>query len=311
MDEYGFSPERVTLENLDELSRQMSLVSEARGYEIADIAMAAADFTRLMLADGMDVADALSVISEELSFGDYPEAEGIPDGAGGGAVLLPVLDRAALVRSYASFMADGGKPLTEADFLGGGEVGERYAYVRNQFSDEAYDVFAAACTDPRVKYYPSFKECITALSEGDADRILFPLEERGGVRLPTVAELILRYDLKINSITPVFGIGADADLKYAELSRYFTASPRGEDDDGYLELRAPIGAGVSELLAVAELYGMSVYRLSTHTVSGEDDTQSYVSVVLREGEEGIVGLLLYLSLFGGDTVPVGVYKNLE
>ena len=302
-DEYGFSPYKVTIDNLDELDKKAISLIEARGYEIDDIASAAAEYTARMLADGLGVYDVLSVISES------PE---LVRGEEGGSVLREVSDREHFVRSYLGAMRDIGEEIRESDFLGEPELGERFAYVRNQFSDEAYDVLSAERTDPRVRYYKSFRECAAALASGEVDSILLPLEERGGVRLPGVAELIYRYDFRINAVTPVFGLLADADVKYAEISRRFRPLSRSEDDDGYLEIRVPAsGAPVSELMAVSELFGMSVYRISTHTVDAEGESLVHISLVLREGECGILPFLTYIAIFAKDALPVGIYKNLE
>lgn len=315
IEEYGFSPSEVTLENLGELSARADIESEARLYELSDIADAAAEFSLPLIDAEVGVPELLSMLSEGLSAGlGVSAAVSSPThSALGNRTLESVLDRARLTELYLGRMSELSHPLFEGDFLGMPEDGQLYGYVKNPLSDEAYDVLTEELSDPRVRYYKSFADCAAALAIGEVEHILLPLEERGGVRLPTVAELIYRYDFKINSVTPVFGPAADADVKYAEISRRFRRSSKREGDDRYLELRVPAGDGgqLPELLLAASALGMSVYRVNTHTLDVEGERVAFFSLVLREGRTDLSPMLTYLGLFAEDFVPVGVYKNLE
>ncbi len=316
-DEYGFLPPSVTLGNLDELSREVSLIDEARLYEIRDIAASAAEFSVTMLDTELGIYEVLSMLSETLTFGEYPIDGGTPDElkalVGRSLSRLSALDRAAFSDAYVSELRSRSHRLAEGDFLAPHTGGELVGYVRNALSDEAYDVFSEELRDPRVRYYSTLRESAAALAGGEVDYLLLPIEERGGVRLPTVAELIYRYDFKINSVTPVFGFDAGADMKYALVSRYFKLPQHRHGDDRYVELRIPSGDGsaLAELLSVASYYGMSAYRVNTLTFDTEGESVTHFSLVLRDGGASLTPLLTYLAVFSPDFVPVGVYKNLE
>ena len=43
----------------------------------------------------------------------------------------------------------------------------------------------------------------------------------------------------------------------------------------------------------------------------EGESETYFSVVIRDSGNNFAGLLTYFTLFIGDFVPVGIYKNLE
>ena len=202
--------------------------------------------------------------------------------------------------------------MTEKDLLPTGEGTETFIYLRNALADEAYDVFSQDFTDPRVRYVASLTECARAVASGESRFCLLPLEERGGARLPTVAELIFHNDLKINAVTPVFGFDGTADLKYALLSSDFILPDCTADDDRYLEVRVnahdPI---MSELFLTVGYFGHTLYRTDTVSFDSEGETGRYFSLVIRDGGGGFDGLLVYLSLFAEDFSPVGIYKNLE
>ncbi len=315
--EYGYSASDVTLGNLDRLSRESSTIGELRFLEIGDIAASAAAACLSLMEAGLGIYDALSFISEGVSFGDYPIADTpvsesvthLRAAVGG----MQGLDRAAFADLLASRMNKLGHSLSEWDFLPTRSPSATFTYVKNRFSDEAYDVLSADFDDPRVKYSDSFKDCARALEEGTASYCLVPLEEKGGARLAGIAELICRYDFKINAVTPVFGFDGDADLKYALISKHFKAEVREAGDDRYLELRvaSTAVAALSELLSVASYFGMSVYRINTVSIPFEGESTAFFSLVLREGATGLVSLLTYIALFATEFVPVGLYKNLE
>ena len=189
--------------------------------------------------------------------------------------------------------------------------GETFAYVRNSFSDEAYDVFSQDFIDPTVRYYKTFRDCARAVTAGDLTYCLLPLEEKGGVRLHTVSEIIFRNDFKINSVTPVFGQDGNADMKYALVSRGFTVPERNEDDDFYLEIRLGADSPLSEVLSAVDSFGMSIYRINTVTFDTEGEAETYFTVVIKDGVGSFAPILTYLALFLRDFVPVGIYKNLE
>ncbi len=315
--EYGYSPSEITLANLDRLSRESSTIDELRLLEINDLASDAAQLCSSLIRTGLGIYDALSLISEGLSFGSYPVADTpLPDSATHLRAALRAVcgsDRARFSEIFVREMGERGSVVTEADYLPSVDVDATFTYVKNRFSDEAYDVLSVDYDDPRVRYSSSFKECAKALEDGSVSYCLFPLEEKGGARLPGIAELIYRHDFKINAVTPVFGFEGDADLKYALVSKHFAVRHREEGDDRYLELRisAALDSELSELICVASYLGFGVYRLNTVTIPAEGESASFFSIVLREGASGLSALLTYVALFAPDLVPVGVYKNLE
>lgn len=316
-DDMIFSTDKVILSNLDRLSREHSAVSEQRLLELYGVAFPMTDSTLDLFDSGLGVIEALATLSETLVLGEYPLSEyNTPENRSiisKANKVLQNIDKAYLVDIYLKILADRGHKITEADFLPNVSMPETFTYVRNSLSDEAYDVFSQEFSDPKVCYSKSFKECAKAVSSGDATYCLLPLEEKGGVRLPTVSEIIFRNDFKINSVTPVFGPDGTADMKYALVSRCFNVPKRGRDDDGYLEIR--IGADsdfvLLEVISAAEYFGMSPYRVNTVTFDTEGESETYFSLVVKDLGNSFAGFLTYLALFIRDFVPVGIYKNLE
>ena len=203
--------------------------------------------------------------------------------------------------------------ISEDDFLLSRRLNESFVYVKNPFADEAYDVFSQSFTDPRVRYAQNFKEAISFLDNGTASHCLLPFEEGGGKRIRSVEELIFKYDLKINAVTPVFGFDGSADMKYAMVSKGFTKLARRKDDDRYLEIRLTIDdcTDISELFSIAKATGLGTYKIETLYFDTDEGVLPYISVVFKGTNGDFAPILVYLTLFTQSYTIVGLYKNLE
>ena len=312
-----FPISEAVLSNLERLSREESIIGEQRLLELYDVALPAVRASIELLDEGLESYEMLSVISEGLSFGDYYlSVDTTPEYRARIAKCLDTLsrtDKSLFTELYAEGLASLGRPITERDLLPSFSGAETFTYVRNSFSDEAYDVFSQDFDDPKVRYSQNFKESAQAVTNGNVTYCLLPLEEKGGTRLPTVSEIIFRNDFKINSVIPVFGPDSNADMKYALVSKSFTVPERMKDDDLYLEIR--IGATgdttLAEVFGAVDYFGMSVYRVNTVTFDTEGEEETYFSVVIKDLGNSFASLLIYFTLFVRDFTPVGIYKNLE
>ena len=312
-----FSVREAVLSNLERLSREHSVIGEQRLLELYDIALPMVKASAELLDDGLESYEMLSVLSEGLTFGDYSVSDDTtPEHRALVSKSLNTLsrsDKALFTELYLKGLYDLGRNMTESDFLPSSLRPETFTYVRNSFSDEAYDVFSQDFSDPTVRYSATFKECARAVSADEVTYCLLPLEEKGGVRLPTVSEIIFRNDFKVNSVIPVFGPDGNADMKYALVSKNFTVPGRMKDDDLYLEIR--IGADgdstLAEVFGAVDHFGMSIYRINTVTFDTEGESETYFSIVIKDGGGSFAPILTYLTLFLRDFVPVGIYKNLE
>ncbi len=317
MEEYVFVPSGENISNLSRISSEFSLVIEKRICELSEIAFCAARYAHTLIAEGMEIYEVLSLLSDCKDFSEFRvHGDALSDNASrlnSCFSSLSALDKAIFSELFVKFCNKNGDKISEKRFLRGAAVeGERFIYVKNAFSDEAYDVFSADFTDPRVKYAGDFKEAIRTVLNGDSDFCLLPIEE-GGARLPSVAQLVFGSDLKISSVTPVFGLDGSADMKYALLSREFSIPPVNADDDRYLELRinSELDTALSEILSVAQYYNIEVYRVNTVGFETNDGKRFYYSIVLRDEGIDFSEFLVYLTTFVDDFTPIGIYNNLE
>ena len=317
MDSFIIGFHKNNRDNLTELSSSFSLIGERRVLELHDVASEISLAICDQLASGLTLAEALALVGQSPLVLDYQLHEDhLLDNRDRLRLLLTRIsdvDRVVFTSLLKDALERNNITITEGDFWPEEDVDELITYVKNPLSDEAFDVFSQDMTYPRLSYRHSFRECASSINRGDCGYALFPLEERGGVRLPTVTELLRKNDFKINAITPVFGPRGDSELKYALVSRFFLIPVINEDDDLYLEVRIDSSSSsLSSLLCAAELFGHSVFRINTVTSEEDGETSSSLNLVFKdEGRRGFGSLLLYLALFSEDHVTEGIYKNLE
>ncbi len=312
-----FIPSDITSDNISELSIRQCELEELRICELSELADSAAEVAEAMSREGCEIYEILSIISEGFSEPQVlPSNDSLAKNIKSLTAYLKVLssyDKTVFSRLLSQKLSEMGIDVTESAFLYEGVGNGVFTYVKNALADEAYDVFSQDFSDPRLKYSKSFKDAVSLVVSGECEYSILPLEEKGGVRLFSIASLIQSEDLKINSVIPVFGFEGNADMKYALVSKHFTVPEIMPDDDRYLEIRVPADSSVpiSELLSSADAMGSSVYRVNTLSFNTDDGPANFYSIVFRDGGEDFSNLLIYLTLFSGSYTAVGLYKNLE
>lgn len=307
---------KCNLENLKTLSAKAALILERRILELHELCCSVEETMKSSYGNIDNIYELLSLFSEEYQPSDFQvHSECLPiniDIITRNLSLLSSTDKCIFCDLLVSRDSKGSFPITEESFITNKTAGETFTYVKNPISDEAYDVFTENLYDPRVFYSKTFKEAVHKVIDGVVDFCLLPLEEKGD-RIHSVNELILSHDLKINEVTPVFGLDGTADMKYAKISKYLNLPYKASGDDRYLEIRLPTDTEITvgQIISAAEVFGNSVYRINTETLKSEGEDRNYYSVVFRDDKDGFAKILTYLTLFTGDYIPVGIYKNLE
>ncbi len=315
---YGeFVPNKCIIENLNKLSERLSLLEERRICEIADIAGAATARFSEMISDDYDIYEIISVFSElfsnrEIKVHDFCLKEN-EESLISFMKRISATDKVVFSEFFYKMLLDVGIKISESDFFERANENSTVAFVKNALAAEAYDVFSQQIENPRLKYAKDMKEAVTLLLSGEAGFAVLPFEERGAQRLKAVSEIIFKEDLKINSVTPVFGPYGGANMKYALVSRYMSIPDISEGDDRYLEIRLSSkgDSPIFEIFSAAAEYKITPYRINTINFETPDGEEPYCSVVFKLDSGDFAPFLLYLTLFVADYTSVGIYKNLE
>ena len=317
MSDIEFTPHKNNLANLNELSREGSILSEKRICELYELSSKASKLATEMLNSGFGIYEALTLISQ--GYCDSPKIiheNHLPENLSllnSYATTFSVCDKVSFSRLFFKGLSTRGVFLSEKDFFETAAREESIAYVKSQLANEAYDVFSEDFKAPRLKYTADIKEAVSLVTKGEVGYAILPLEEKGGARLSSITELLFKSELKINSVTPVFGALGNADMKYALVSSSISLPSCEEEDDRYLELRisAEDTEKFSELVSVAESLGITLYRVNTINFESDGESSPYFSLVLKTETGDFTEILIYLTMFISDDVSVGIYKNLE
>lgn len=314
MNEYGLYISGVSYDNLKELANLYATVSERRILELREIAELSADLFVDMTDSGFSEHEIISFLSGEFSLDSYePSGRQLPEHTLQISAQLKGLvgfDRAAFAMAFVDVLNSREIKICERSVLPEKESGGIVSYMKNALADEAYDVFSVELDSLPLKYADSMRSAASAVSQGDAAYCLLPLEDRGA-RIASVSALISAFDLKINSVTSVFGPDGSADMKYALLSRGYRIPTVEAEDDVYLEFKLTEGktedmAGVMNALLS---FSHTVYRIGTD--SDSDGGLPSVNFVIKDGGGGFTAMLVFLALFYPTANIIGMYKNLE
>jgi len=316
MDEKIFLPNENVVSNIEKLSKKLTLSCEMRLCEMHELTETAADFITDMIKEDYSVKEAVSLLTDFVCEKRYlpcdvmEENKHILDSF---MTLVSSHDKVSFSSMLLTALKSRGLSLSESDFLEIEKPDDSIALVKGPLSGEAYDVFSEELREPRLRYVSDTKEAVAMVVGGEVGYCVLPFEERGGVRLSSISEQIFREELKINSVTPVFGPYGGADMKYALLSRCLTAKTVNVGDDRYLEIRISDSSSalLSELTVAANAFGLGVYRINTISLPTEDGDKRFMSLVFSVENRDFSDMLLYLTLFISEYTPVGIYKNLE
>ena len=303
--------------NLSALSLAQSVEMEKRICEIAEIAAVTADGIIALSKDGYGLYEIVEMLRETAYTYDDPECSAsLPENRKRiGAYLSTVsgIDKGVFAELLSTMLDEKPYKIAEDDFLQSSDGDETVTYVKNKLSDEAYDVFSQELADPRVFYSSSFRDAALAVANEKTRFCILPLEELGGARLSGIEELIFKHDLKINMITPVFGVDGMADMKYALISKQFFVPDFSPDDDRYVEikLQAEDSAELLDVITAANALGISVYRVNTLCLDADEGKEASFTLVLKRSGKTFVDILFYLAFFSPSHTLVGIYKNLE
>ena len=315
--EYDVTLNETTSDNLIAIAREQSMLEEARICELHELSADIIERAYSIFGTEIEIFDVLSLFSElELDFDIENQTDVLENNIERLSEYrrqLSLFDKAVLCELILEILKQKGRNITESDFLKQKHRDETFVYVKNPFADEAYDVFSESFTNPRVEYAKDFRQALQRISDGDVSYCLLPLEDKGGSRIHSVAQLIFDGDFKINSVIPVFGFDGLADMKYALVSKYFTVPHKNKEDDRYLEIRIPkdTDTPLSEILLAAQLYNHGIYRIGTVEFDTEEGARRFYSIVFRDDGRDFTNLLTFLTLFTSSYSPIGVYKNLE
>lgn len=194
-------------------------------------------------------------------------------------------------------------------------AGDRVAYLRNTYTDTAYDTFSTVLRNASPTYYSDFPGVCEALYYDRATACILPLENSADGKLLRFYTLLTKYDLRIAYVTSVTAYDTDVTTRYALLRRSVSV-PRPEDCDAlgmYLEFRmiADEDIPLFRILAAADAYHLSLTRVDSVPGPNEDDDRIAYDLILRVEDGGDpASMLTYCYLLVPGFTLLGIYLDL-
>ncbi len=199
--------------------------------------------------------------------------------------------------------------MSELDIRPPLHTGERIAYMKNTYTDTAYEYFEAALPHAVPALQSDFQSVCEAVYYGRATACILPLENSTDGRLLRFYHLAYKYDLRIAMVTDVTAEETDVTTRYALLRRALSVPAGDEDPDSiYLECRVTPdeGYGLSDVLLAVDTFGLTPVRVDT-TPSGDVLGETAFDLILRVGEGDLPAMLVFFYLMMPHYTILGIY----
>lgn len=218
-------------------------------------------------------------------------------------------DRIAYIHAYLAMREQKKRPLRLCDLLPIAESGTcRIAYVRNPYTDEAYETFANALSSPTVYYADSFREACGAVAAREADFCILPYRHTGG-HLPSFSELAGRYSLYICALCRVYHADGTDVTTFALYGRELLP----QEDDGTVYLRCSFLAADTAAfachLSAAGMLGAALEDVQAVPYADREGALLCSATVLPK-RNILLPWLTYLLAFADGASCQGLYKEI-
>ena len=173
-------------------------------------------------------------------------------------------------------------------------------YVKSPYADTAYLSFAKTREDARALYYEDFTQVCEDVYYGRSTYCILPISNSKDGRLGGFRNLVTKYSLI--TVQTVKVQSQDTETLFALMKRDLEIPKTA--DGAFFEFRLPSKCSLGSVLTVARACSMEATSVDMRS-DGD-----FCDIVLKVNDEGICGLLAYLSLEHPDFVPLGIYKEI-
>ena len=179
------------------------------------------------------------------------------------------------------------------------------SYVKNKYSDHAFDELSPCIDEPRIVYAKNFVGVCEDVSHGFATYGILPIATPDG-DIEAVKRLLSAYELKICAVTDIRAEDG-ALTKYALISDRLRFVFDAESRYFAFSLASGGADSAEKMLEAFSIFGLNVCSVNLNSAY----TGGYNSYFcIKENNENLSKLLLYLSLFYPDFVVNGFYSEI-
>jgi len=187
----------------------------------------------------------------------------------------------------------------------------KVSYLRNKFTEKAFDKFAKHIDDAKIMHADSFEDSCMDTYNGICEYCILPTENSKDGKLTAFYKLIEKYDLHICASTTVKN--EDVSTTVSLLSRDIGFTHTGELSKGRIfefGITCPDPSDIGGILSVASAYGMKITRIDTRTVA---DGTGFTVLMSTDGVplKRIETLTFCLSAIYPAFTVMGFYKHIN
>ncbi|MCL2518481.1 MAG: hypothetical protein FWF15_07970 [Oscillospiraceae bacterium] len=191
--------------------------------------------------------------------------------------------------------------------FGGGEKNDRIAYLRNSYTDTAYEIFSREIEDATVTYCADFNAVCEDVYYSRSGMCILPTENSTDGNLMRFRNLIKKYDLKI-VMTCAVEAAQESVTKFALLKKNVEYIKMKKKHPLYFEISA-VTENLRRLLSAAENYGFKLYKIDSVPISYSESEYSY-DIIFSSDNGELFPFICYLFLELPQFNPMGIYTHL-
>lgn len=184
--------------------------------------------------------------------------------------------------------------------------GSTTAYMRNLYSDRAFERFSAESERLSAQYFSSFSSVCEEVYYDRCQYCILPMQTTDDGTLSSFSRMMEKYELKIRKICDVPTQDGETTVRYALLRRGIVLQC---PDSGYFEASfiLPEGMPIGRFLSACEATGAVIDRIRSMPLSYADDIVS-LCVTFRITPENAAPLLYFLRTVLHSYIPEGLYS---
>ncbi|MBQ8141420.1 MAG: hypothetical protein IJ038_06990 [Clostridia bacterium] len=285
-----YNAAEVILNNLSELSERGAVNDEQRDISISQLAS-------LLLSEG----------SPDTAYTAFAEKYGDSATAADKISFCRKICEASKINGFWHI-----PPLFSAELPVSAGSHEKTAFVRNRYNDMAFEKISSILPHSKAVYFSSFEEAAEAVSGGECEFTVIPVENTSDGKMFGFYSLMDRYELKICASCTLESEDSSKTISYALCSRNYRVrelEKASAKKDKIFEFCITHGSGTApyDIFFAAALCGAGIHRISSLPLPYNDlMTRFFYSFSITEKTD-FASFLFYLKSEYEEYTPIGIY----
>ena len=191
----------------------------------------------------------------------------------------------------------------------------KVAYVRNRYNDTAFDTFSRLVPHSRAIYHTTFESCCEAVSNGECEFTILPIENTSDGKMFGFYSLLDRYELRICAVCSVEDDELSKTVRYALAGRNYLSEhiekSRGSQARIFeFCLTSLAKRDLPDIIRAASLCSAEIYRLSGLPSHYDDMIMKFYYSLKLSDSSTLPAFLTYMKLEHPGYSAIGIYREI-